>query len=463
MFKKVLIANRGEIAIRIIRACKELGIETVAIYSTEDEDALHVKLADEAYCVGKARSNESYLNIPSIASVAAQTGCEAVHPGYGFLSESPEFVRVLEDLNIKFIGPMAHTMELMGDKAMAKAMAIRAKVPVVPGSKGVVTTADEAEEIANTMGYPVLIKASYGGGGKGMRRANSPSEIRDAFIAASTEAKSSFGNGDVYIEKLILDPKHIEIQILRDSYGNSIHLGERHCSIQRRNQKMIEEAPYRRMSDELRQEMGEAAKRLADECDYESAGTVEYIMDENNNYYFIEMNTRAQVEHPVTEMITGVDIIKEQIKLAAGLKLSYKQEDIEIRGHAIEVRVNAENPLTGFMPSTGTIEEVFVPGGVDTRFDTSIYPGSRISPYYDSMVGKIIVKGRTRLDAIKKMRRAIEETFIEGISTNLGYQYSILHVYDFIRDIYDTGFIERNHEKIMAWIEDVESIDEDEG
>lgn len=459
MFKKVLIANRGEISLRIIRACKELDIETVAIYSTEDKDSLHVKMADEAYCVGNAKSQDSYLNIPSIVSIAVQTSCDAVHPGYGFLAENPEFVSVLDDLDIKFIGPRADTMDLMGDKAAAKETALRAGVPVVPGSDGIVESVDQAKEIADSIGYPILVKASYGGGGKGMRRVDSKEDLHDAFQAAKTEAQTAFGNGDLYLEKLILNPKHIEFQIISDQYANVIHLGERHCSIQRKNQKLIEEAPYRKLGQELRLEMGQASKNLAKECNYEGVGTVEYILDEDMNYYFIEMNTRVQVEHPVSEMVTGVDIIKEQIRVAAGLSLSYDQEDISINGHAIEVRVNAENPSKSFMPSTGRVEYIFIPGGMDTRFDTYLYTGAKVSPYYDSMLGKIIVRGANRLDAIKKMRRAIEETIIDGVKTNLGYQYSILHIRDFVRDDYDTGFIEKNHEKIMQWIDEVESAE----
>lgn len=463
MFKKVLIANRGEIALRIIRACKELDIETVAIYSTEDEDQLHVKMADEAICVGTARSQDSYLNIPAIVSAACDLGCDAIHPGYGFMAENPDFADILEDVGLKFIGPSGDVMRLMGDKAAARKLAQEANVPTVPGSKGELASVEEAEAIAEEIGYPVLIKASHGGGGKGMRRVLKKEDLREAYKQASTEAQAAFGSGELYLEKLIINPKHIEFQIISDAYGNVIHLGERHCSIQRRNQKLIEEAPYRKLSPELREEMGEAAKRLAKASNYENVGTVEFILDDENNFYFIEMNTRVQVEHPVTEMITGVDIVKEQLKIASGLKLSYKQEDIKIEGASIEVRLNAEDALNGFLPSTGTINYIFTPGGVDTRFDTYLYPGAKVSPYYDSMLAKIIVKGRTRLEAIKRMRRALEETIIDGVNTNLGYQYSILHTYDFVRDKYDTGFIEKNHEKIMSWIEDVERLEEDEG
>lgn len=460
MFKKVLIANRGEIALRVIRACKELGIETVTVHSTEDVDQLHVKLSDYSYCIGPARASDSYLNIPSIVTVAVETGCDALHPGYGFLSENPEFVKVLEDLDIKFIGPSAQTIMDMGDKAKAREMMIANGVPVVPGSDSEVDTVEEAKKIAKEIGYPILVKASRGGGGKGMRRIYSEEELEEGYLSAKQEAAASFGSDGVYIEKLVIDPKHIEFQILRDNFGNAVHLGERHCSIQRRNQKLIEESPAKGMSEELRAQMGEAAIKAAIASNYQNAGTVEFILDRDGNYYFIEMNTRLQVEHPVTEMIAGVDLVKEQLRIAAGLRLNYKQEDIKLDGYAMEVRVNSEDPVQNFMPSTGTIDFFFGPGGFNTRFDTYLFNGVSISPYYDSMLGKIIVKGATRLEAIRKMRRAIEETIISGITTNLAYQYSILHVNEFIRGDYDTGFIPKYHDEIIEWINRIEETDE---
>ncbi|MDO5690607.1 MAG: acetyl-CoA carboxylase biotin carboxylase subunit [Tissierellia bacterium] len=458
MFKRVLIANRGEIALRIIRACKEMGIETVAVHSTEDADQIHVKLSDYSVCIGGPRSFESYLNMAAIVTVALKSGCDALHPGYGFLSENPEFVRVLQDLDIKFIGPSADTIASMGDKSVARQLMIDNDVPVVPGSDGEVETLEEAELVCNQIGYPVLIKASRGGGGKGMRKVFAPEELENEFFAAKREAQASFDDEGVYIEKLIINPKHIEVQILRDQFGNTIHLGERQCSVQRRNQKMIEEAPAKGVTEQMRKQMGDAAIKAAEASNYENAGTVEFILDEKDNFYFIEMNTRIQVEHPVTEMVTGVDLVKEQIRIASGLKLSKTQEEIQIDGHAIEVRVNGENPMMNFMPSTGHIDFFFGPGGFNTRFDTYLYNGAKVSPHYDSMLGKIIVKGETRLEAIRRMRRAIEETFISGIHTNLGYQYAILFTYDFIRGDYNTGFIEEHNEEIIEMINRIEDI-----
>lgn len=455
MFKKILIANRGEIALRILRSCKELGIKVVTVYSEADKDQLHVKLADESYCIGPARSQHSYLNVSNLLTVATETGCEAIHPGYGFLSENPEFATIVEDLGITFIGPSAHTIQTMGDKAAARKLMIANDIPVVPGSEDVVNSVDEAKQIAEEMGYPVLIKASRGGGGKGMRRVDTPEELEAKFISASEEAKKAFGDGSVYIEKLILGPRHVEVQVLRDNFGNAVHLGERHCSIQRSHQKMIEEAPYTKLTPEKRKEMGEVAVKVAHACDYRNAGTVEFLFDENGDFYFIEMNTRLQVEHPVTEMITGIDLVKEQLRIATGLPLKISQDDIQFDGHAIEVRVNAEDVSKNFMPSTGTVTYLLTPGGFDTRFDSYLYQGAEISPFYDSMIGKIIVKGKTRLEAIRKMRRAIEECIVHGVTTNLPYQYSILHRNDFLRNTYDTGFVEKNHEAIMGWIHDV--------
>lgn len=454
MLKRVLVANRGEIAIRIIRAARDLGMETVAVYSEEDKDQLHVELADMAYCIGPAKSTESYLNMTAIAAVAKMTGCDCLHPGYGFLSENPEFVKLLEENDIKFIGPSSQAISSMGDKAEARKLMMKNKVPVTPGSDDEIDTYEEAEALADELGYPVLIKASRGGGGKGMRRADSKNDLREAFFGAKQEAKSAFGEDGVYMEKLILNPKHIEVQIIRDSKGNAIHLGERHCSIQRRNQKMIEEAPYIKMTEDLREEMGQAAINAAHACDYENAGTIEFIMDKNHNYYFMEMNTRLQVEHPVTEMITDFDIVKEQIRIASGEDLSIGQDDVEIRGHAIEVRMNSENPLMEFMPSSGVATYVHMPSGFNVRCDSYLYSGVKISPYYDSMLGKLIVKGRDREDAIGKMKSAIKETRIKGISSNLDYQYAILTTDAFIDGDYDTGFIEENKDEILAKVKE---------
>lgn len=454
MIKRVLVANRGEIAVRIIRACKEMGIETVAVYSEEDQDQLYVSLADYSYCIGPAKSTESYLNMKAIVSVALASKCDALHPGYGFLSENPEFVNLLEENNIKFIGPSAQSINKMGDKAEARKLMMSNQVPVTPGSDDEIESLEEAKEIAADLGYPILIKASRGGGGKGMRRADCEDELKDAFYGAKQEAKSAFGEDGVYIEKLILNPKHIEIQILRDSHGNSIHLGERHCSIQRRNQKMIEEAPYINMTEDLREEMGQAAINAAEACDYENAGTIEFIMDDDNNYYFMEMNTRLQVEHPVTEMVTDFDIVKEMIRIACGEELSISQGDVKICGHSIEVRMNSEDPLMDFMPSSGIAEFVHLPQGFNTRVDSYLFIGAKVSPYYDSMLGKIIVKGQDREEAIEKMKSAIEETKIDGIKTNLPYQMAILETEDFIGGDYDTGFIEDNKDQIKSILED---------
>lgn len=455
MIKRVLVANRGEIAIRIIRACREMGIETVAIYSTEDKDQLHVKMADYAYCVGPPKSTDSYLNMQAIISVALSTKCDALHPGYGFLSENPEFVELLEANNIKFIGPSSSSIKSMGDKAEARKLMMKNEVPVTPGSKDEIEDIEEAKRVAGEIGYPILVKASRGGGGKGMRRADSEADLRDAFFGAKQEAKSAFGEDGVYIEKLILNPKHIEIQVLRDAHGNSIHLGERHCSIQRRNQKMVEEAPYVFMSEELRNEMGQAAINAAEACDYENAGTIEFIMDKDFNYYFMEMNTRLQVEHPVTEMIWDFDIVKEQIRIAAGKELSVKQEDLQMKGHSIEVRVNSENPAMNFMPSSGLASYVHFPNGFNIRVDSYLYSGVKVSPFYDSMLGKIIVKGKDREEAISILRSAIKEMDVEGINTNLAYQYAITCTDQFISGDYDTGFIEDNQNELNTLLEEI--------
>lgn len=455
MINKVLIANRGEIAVRIIRSCHEMGMEVVTVYSTEDKDQLHVKLSDEAVCIGGPQSASSYLNMTNIINAAYATNCDAIHPGYGFLSENEEFANLVESCGLKFIGPSGGIISRMGDKIEARKLMEENGVPTVPGSPGVVEEIKTAEEICEKIGYPVLIKAAGGGGGRGMRRVYKKEDLKKEFENARNEAVSAFNNGDMYIEKLIINPKHIEIQILADSHGNVIHLGERDCSVQRKNQKMIEESPSAFVTEEMRQKMGEVAIKAAKACNYENAGTIEFVVDKDRNFYFIEMNTRVQVEHPVTEMVTGVDIIKEQLRIAGGLKLRYKQEDIKMNGFAMECRVNAENPLMNFMPSTGTVGFFNPPGGFRTRFDSYLYNGCKISPYYDSMVGKIIVQGDTRLETIKKMRRAIEETIIDGIKTNLALQYTILHDFDFIRGDYDTGFMEEKLDEMLKMMKRV--------
>lgn len=443
MFKKILVANRGEIAVRIIRACREMGIETVAIYSEMDHAALHKELADEAICVGKDRASNSYLHIQNILSAAIHTGCDAIHPGFGFLSENPKFVRLCEECNIKFIGPRSELIEKMGDKAMARQMMIEAGVPVVPGSEGSVQSVEEGLVLAKAIGYPVMVKASAGGGGKGMRIVNSAEEFQSQFETASMEAENAFGDGTMYMEKFVVDPKHIEIQILADEHGNVIHLGERDCSMQRRNQKVLEEAPAGLLSQEARERIGALAVKGASYVGYANAGTMEFLMDQDENFYFIEMNTRIQVEHPVTEMITGVDLIKAQIHVAMGEALPMSQKDIQISGHAIECRINAEDPSRQFMPSPGTIEELFIPGGMGVRMDSAVYRGYKIPPTYDSMIGKLIVHAPTREEAILRMKRALGELVITGLQTNIDFQYALLNETEFENASYDTGFINR--------------------
>ena len=405
MFRRVLIANRGEIAVRIIRACRELEIETVAVYSAADRDALHVQLATRAVCIGPARAAESYLNQAAILTAAVETGCDAVHPGYGFLSENPDFADLCAKCGLKFIGPSGDVIRQMGSKAAAKALMRRSGVPVVPGSEGAVDL-EEARRVADEVGYPVLVKASAGGGGRGMRRVDRPEDLPALFQAAQSEAVACFGNGELYVEKLILHPRHIEFQILADSQGNVIHLGERDCSIQRKNQKLIEESPSRALTPQLREEMGQAAVRAARAAHYESAGTIEFVLDEDGRFYFIEMNTRIQVEHPVTELVTGLDLVREQIRVSAGLPLSVTQEEVLFRGHAIECRINAENPEQNFRPSCGRITLLHIPGGPWVRFDTALYQDYFVPPYYDSMIGKLIVYAKTREEAIRKRRCA---------------------------------------------------------
>lgn len=450
VISKVLVANRGEIAVRIIRACREMNIETVAIYSTADKDSLHVKLADEAVCIGKPLPKDSYLNIESIITVAVLTGADAIHPGFGFLSENAKFARICRECNIKFIGPTPEMIELMGDKARARQMMIEADVPVVPGSDGTVGAAEDARVLAKRIGYPVILKAVSGGGGRGMRIVWNESEIEMAFNTASNEALSAFGDGSMYLEKYIVEPRHIEFQILGDAYGNVVHLGERDCSLQRRHQKVIEEAPSPCISPALRKKMGEAAIRAAKAVKYENAGTIEFIVDKDRNFFFIEMNTRIQVEHPVTEMITGIDLIREQIRIASGKRLQLTNKDIQIKGHAIECRINAENPKLNFRPCAGKIVELHLPGGRGVRIDTAIYPGYSVPPTYDSMLAKIIAYGDTREEAISIMKRALAEAVIEGIDTNIDFQYDLVHTDAFNEGYFDTSFIEKNLDSILG-------------
>lgn len=443
MFKKILIANRGEIALRIIRACREMNIETVAVFSEADRDALHVKAADQAVCIGPNASAKSYLNIPNIISAATLTGVDAIHPGYGFLSENARFAEICESSGITFIGPTPLAIETMGDKATARKTMIEAGVPVVPGSKEIITDIDAAAKIADEIGYPVLIKASAGGGGKGMRVAQNEKELVKSIQAAQAEAQAAFGNSEVYLEKYVEEPRHIEFQILADQFGNVVHLGERDCSMQRRHQKLLEESPSSALTPELRKEMGEAAIKAVKAANYSSVGTIEFLLDKHSQFFFIEMNTRIQVEHPVTELVTGVDLIKEQIRIAAGEPLSFKQEDIEIRGWAIECRINAENPEKNFLPSPGTIQYYHVPGGPGVRVDSAVYQGYTIPPYYDSMVGKVIVWGVDREEAIQRMKRALEEFVIEGIHTTIPFHLKVLDNAFFRRGEVYTNFIQR--------------------
>ena len=456
MFQRVLVANRGEIALRIIRCLREMEIESVLIYSEADKESLPVKIATIPVCIGPANAKESYLNQDLILDLAVKTGCEAIHPGYGFLSENAEFAAKCEERGIAFIGPSAEIIRRMGDKMEARKLMMEHNVPVVPGSKEVCESPESAKELADKIGYPVLLKAVAGGGGRGMRRVYAPEEFEQAYQSASMEAKAAFGNGDMYLEKLILNPHHIEFQILADKAGNTIYLGERDCSIQRRNQKMIEESPSRILTKQTRSEMGEVAVRAAKAAGYFSAGTIEFVVDEEGNYYFIEMNTRIQVEHPVTEMVTGIDLVREQIKIAAGMELSLKQEEVVINGHAIECRINAENPKMEFMPSPGKIDFLHFPGGKGVRVESAIYDGYEVSPFYDSMIAKIIVHGDNRLEAIRKMRCALEEMIVGGIETNDKFQYLILFHPEFIKGRYDTGFIERNLEELLEWGKDYE-------
>lgn len=443
MFKKILIANRGEIAVRIIRACRELGVRCVAVYSTADRNALHAQIADEAICIGPPATKDSYLNMNAVIQAAVNVGAEAIHPGFGFLSENAEFARLCEKNGIVFIGPSYKSIEMLGDKAAAKETMAAAGVPVIPGSKGAVKDIDEAKKIAEKCGYPVLVKASAGGGGRGIRRVDSPDDLESQIVAAQQEALAFFGDDTVYIEKFLVNPHHVEIQIMADKKGNTIYLGERDCSMQRRNQKILEECPSPVISPELREKMGKAAVTAAKECGYYNAGTIEFLVDENRDFYFMEMNTRIQVEHPITEEVTGFDLVKAQIEVAADMPLRVSQEDIRLTGHAIECRINAENPELNFRPSPGTINALYVPGGPGIRIDSAVYQGYTITPYYDSMISKLIVHGADRDEAIRKMRWALSEFIVDGVDTNIDFQLEIIKQPEFIGGNYDNGFLTR--------------------
>ncbi|EKD29143.1 MAG: hypothetical protein ACD_79C00041G0004 [uncultured bacterium] len=450
MFQKILIANRGEIAIRIIRACKEMGIATVAVYSEVDANSMHVKLADEAICIGKAPSRQSYLNIPAIISAAEITDAEAIHPGYGFFAENAHFAEVCGSCNIKFIGPSPKVINLLGDKVAAKDLCKKNGIPTIPGSDGKVDTVEEAKVIAERVGYPVLVKAAAGGGGRGIRMAHTSLTLSNVFHTTKAEAEAGFGNSDVYIEKIIQKPRHVEVQIIADEHGNCVHLGDRDCTVQRRHQKLIEEAPSPVVSDEMRKKMGEDAVRIAKAAGYSNAGTIEFLVDENLNYFFMEMNTRIQVEHPVTECVTGVDLIKEQILVASGKKLSFSQNDIKIKGHAFEVRINAEDWEAGFRPSPGKINFFHMPGGKNVRIDTQSYTGYVIPPNYDSMIGKVICWGKDRAEAIKIMNRVLDEIIVDGVKTTIPFTKRIFHDGKFISGIYSTSFIDEFMGKMVV-------------
>ena len=442
MFSKVLVANRGEIAVRIIRSLKELGIKSVAIYSTVDRESLHVQLADEAVCVGSAKPQDSYLNMKNILAAAIGTGAQAIHPGFGFLSENTKFAELCEKCNIIFIGPDSKVISRLGNKSEARNTMANAGVPIIPGSREAIYDAAKGKEVAREIGYPVIVKAALGGGGKGMRVAENEAAFDLAFRTAQKETKAAFGDDTMYIEHFVQHPKHIEFQIMADKYGNVVHLGERDCSVQRNHQKMIEESPCAVISDELRRRMGEAAVKAAKAAHYENAGTIEFLLEKSGNFYFMEMNTRIQVEHPVTEWVTGIDLIKEQIRIADGQRLSFTQEDVKLTGHAIECRINAENPQKNFRPSPGTIQGAHFPGGNGIRVDTCVYNGCKIPPYYDSMLAKVIVHGRDRDEAIAKMKRALYEFIIEGVDTNIEYQNKILNNKQFEKCQYNTSFLE---------------------
>jgi acetyl-CoA carboxylase biotin carboxylase subunit len=449
MFDKILVANRGEIAIRVMRACKELGIPTVAVHSEADVDALHVKFADEAVCIGPAQSAQSYLNVKAILSACEITGAHAVHPGYGFLAENDAFADICAAHDLVFIGPTGQMMRLMGNKAQARSMMSKAGVPIIPGSDGIVADAEAAQEAADRIGYPVMVKASAGGGGKGMRIAEDRNSVGDAYRIASAEAKAAFGNGEIYLEKLIIGPRHIEFQLLGDSFGNVVHLGERDCSIQRRHQKLIEESPSPAVDPILRLKMGEAAVNGAKGIGYASAGTIEFLLDARGDFYFMEMNTRIQVEHPVTELVTGIDLVKEQIRIAAGEPLAVDQASIAMRGHAIECRINAEDPANDFAPRPGRVTDMYVPGGPGIRVDTHVYSGYFIPPYYDSMIAKLLAHGNTREEAIARMQRALQEFVVEGVTTTIPFHLEMMRDPDFRSGTFDTGTLERKRKEQM--------------
>lgn len=448
MFKKVLIANRGEIALRIIRACKELGIETVAVHSTVDAEALHVRFADEAVCVGPPQSKESYLNVPALLSAAEITGADAIHPGYGFLSENAEFAEVVQSCGLHWIGPKPEIIRMMGNKVRAREVAASAGLPLLPGSKAALKDSKEAVEMAKKIGFPVILKAAAGGGGRGMKIVRDPALVAQAFNTASAEAVAAFGDGSMYIERYIEKPRHIEIQILADEHGNVIHLGERECSVQRRHQKLVEEAPSPAVPPKLRDKMGKVGVDAMKKIGYNSAGTIEFLMDENGDFYFMEMNTRIQVEHPITEAITGVDLVKEQILLSGGKKLGLSQKDVRFEGHAIEFRINAEDPVT-FAPSPGKITGFHVPGGLGVRFDSAAYEQYKVQPHYDSMIAKLIVTGKDRQEAIQRGRRALDEMVVEGIRTNTAFHQKVLAWPEFIEGNYDTRIVERIQQGTM--------------
>lgn len=443
MFKKVLIANRGEIAVRIIRACRELGLKTVAVFSTADRNALHAKIADEAVCIGAPAAKDSYLNEKAILAACEITGADAVHPGFGFLSENASFARNCGKCGITFIGPAPESIEMLGDKAAAKSAMKKAGVPVIPGSDGAVSSMAEAKRLAEEIGFPLMVKASAGGGGRGIRLVERMEDLEAQITAARTEALNYFGDGSIYMEKFIVNPKHIEFQILADKHGNVVHLGERDCSMQRRNQKVLEESPSTIMTPLLRDRMGKAAVAAAKVCGYYNAGTIEFLVDNKNNFYFMEMNTRIQVEHPITEFVTGIDLVKAQLKIAAGKELPYSQEDIRVKGHSIECRINAESPEKGFRPSPGKIKALHIPGGPGIRIDSSVYSGYEITPYYDSMIAKLIVYAPTRKEAIAKMKWALAEFIVEGVDTNIDFQLSLIRDPAFEEGTYDIGYLGR--------------------
>lgn len=452
MFSKVLIANRGEIAVRIIRACRELGIRTVAVYSEADKEAMHTELADEAVCIGPSKASESYLNKQQILSAAVLTKAEAIHPGFGFLSENSQFAEMCEACHITFIGPKSQTIDEMGNKIHARQLMKKAGIPVIPGSDGAIVDVKQALEIANQVGYPVMLKAAAGGGGKGIRKVLSEAELPSAFASAQQEAKAAFGNDEMYLEKIIYPARHIEVQILGDKYGNVLHFGERDCSLQRNNQKVLEESPSVVISETNREKLGKIAVKAAKAVSYENAGTIEFLLDLSGQFYFMEMNTRIQVEHPITEMVTGVDLVKKQIEVAAGEKLTIKQEDIKLRGHAIECRINAENPAFHFAPSPGKIENLLLPsGGMGLRVDSAMYSGYAIPPFYDSMIAKIIVHGQTRFEALMKMQRALGELVTDGVTTNAEFQMDLISHPNVIAGDYDTSFLQETF--LPAWQE----------